>query len=332
MGHRPGIVALLLRLHVRTHLGLDRNLHLFSDAAFVDSKVEYSYYDISFARTTATAPAHDSSQDQSPCAPQLRIPLLDTTIAEKVETGLTHDLSKQRPQSNASLLKPQTNSINEAPSILSRKRPIPRLSFESPRFSSRFDDDTTLDADRIATPLHRLGTNMPILEQADVSTSTPSRTSLRHTDKNGTDLELDRRGMKKESSEDSLEWPLPALQPLPTQRSSWQSDIDRELLLSYPWASLEPSMSPRLDVRSSFPTTPSTEFPETTTSRPPSPASATHDDSPSCNTATNQNRTPSQFRQKGVKDTSKIPRLSKANIATGKRHYFLKNPPWTPEG
>ena len=301
-------------------------ISIFSPAlhsAFVDSKVEYSYYEISLARTTATSPAHDSSQDQSPCAPQLRIPLLDTIKAEKVETGFTRDLSEQRPQTNASLLKPQTkasllkpqtNFINEAPSILSRKRPIPRLSFESPRFSSRLDEDTTLDDDGVATLLQRLGTNMPILEQADVSTSTPSRTLFRQTDKNGTDLELDRMAIKKESSEESLAWPLPASQPLSTQRPSWQSDIDREPLRSYPWALLEPSMSPRSEVRSPIPTTPSTDIP------------------PSCNTATNQNRTPSQFGQKGVKDTSKIPRLSTANIATGKRYYSLKNPPWTPEG
>ena len=53
--HRPGIVSLLLRLHVRTYLGLDRNLHLFSDAAYVDPKVEYSYYEISFAKTQETS-------------------------------------------------------------------------------------------------------------------------------------------------------------------------------------------------------------------------------------------------------------------------------------
>ena len=154
LGTRLGVVALLLRLYVRTPISALIEVSIFfSDAAYVDSKAGYSYYEISFAKTTATAPAHDSSQDQSPCAPQIHIPLFDTFKAEKVETGFTRDLSEQRPQSNASLLKPQTNSINEAPSILSRKRPIPRLSFEIPRFSSRLDDDTTLDDDRIATLL-----------------------------------------------------------------------------------------------------------------------------------------------------------------------------------
>lgn len=58
LAHQHGIVGLLLRVHVRTYLGLNRGLRLFSDAAFVDFKIEYRFYNIFFLETRdMTAPA-----------------------------------------------------------------------------------------------------------------------------------------------------------------------------------------------------------------------------------------------------------------------------------
>ena len=54
-----GAVGLLVRLHVRTYLSLDPYVQLLSDSTFVDSNVEYSFYDISFSKTRDATPPVD---------------------------------------------------------------------------------------------------------------------------------------------------------------------------------------------------------------------------------------------------------------------------------
>ena len=136
---------------------------------------------------------------------------------------------------------PQNHFVDEKPTILSRKRPLSRLSSNSPRFSSRLDIDRTLDDD---------------------DNSMASQTMFGQAYKFWRDIGPARiETMKDQSNVPSPKWPSSASQLRPSHPFSRQSsDDDKQLLPSLSPPS-KPPVSPHTGVGSLVPTTPSEGLP-----------------------------------------------------------------------